>query len=103
MEETESQLPPRINEIAAKITPILKKYGVVSAAIFGSFARGEEKENSDLDILVAFKDGKTPGINYVHMWLELKEATGREVDLVSYNFIHPLLKKYILSEQIKIL
>ena len=42
----------KITEIKAKILPILKKNDVVRASIFGSFARGEEKKRSDIDMLV---------------------------------------------------
>ena len=43
-----------IEEIMEKILPVLKRYDVIRAAIFGSFARGEMKESSDMDILVEF-------------------------------------------------
>ncbi len=42
----------KIEEIKAKILPILKKYGVKRAGIFGSFVRGEETQESDIDIRV---------------------------------------------------
>ena len=47
------RLSERIKE---KILSILKKYGIKKAALFGSFARGEQKPDSDIDILVKFKD-----------------------------------------------
>ena len=47
-------------KIGNKIIPVLKRYNVVRAAIFGSFARGEMKEGSDIDLLVEFKGGKKP-------------------------------------------
>ena len=43
-----------IEGVSEKILPVLKRYDVVRAAIFGSFARGEMKESSDIDILVEF-------------------------------------------------
>ena len=43
-----------IEEIREKILPVHKRYDVVRAAIFGSFARGEMEESSDIDILVEF-------------------------------------------------
>lgn len=46
-------------EIGSRITPILKRHGVIHAAIFGSFARGQEGESSDLDVLVEFGAGKS--------------------------------------------
>ncbi|MCX6719707.1 MAG: nucleotidyltransferase domain-containing protein, partial [Candidatus Staskawiczbacteria bacterium] len=44
-----------IQEIKRKISPILKKNGVKKAAIFGSYARGEEKKRSDVDILIEYE------------------------------------------------
>ncbi len=43
-------------EIKKKIAPILKKYNVTKAGIFGSYARGEQKRNSDVDILIEIGD-----------------------------------------------
>ena len=42
----------RIERIKLKALPILKKYGVAKAGIFGSYVRGENKKNSDIDILI---------------------------------------------------
>jgi len=47
-----------IERIRLKALPILKKHGVVRAGIFGSYATGENKKNSDIDILVEIKDKK---------------------------------------------
>ncbi|MBU1622413.1 MAG: nucleotidyltransferase domain-containing protein, partial [Nanoarchaeota archaeon] len=44
-----------IKEIQRKVVPLLKKYGVVRAGIFGSYARGEQKKKSDLDLLIEVK------------------------------------------------
>lgn len=85
-----------------KITSILKKNGVKKAALFGSFARGEAKKKSDIDLLIEFK-GKKSLFDLVGLKIELEESTGRSVDLVTYASLHPLLKERILSEQICIL
>lgn len=45
----------KIESIKKKIVPILKKHGVVRAGIFGSYARGEQNKNSDVDILIEVK------------------------------------------------
>lgn len=84
--------------IKNQIIPILKRQGVLKAAIFGSFARGEETKKSDVDLLV--KMGKDKSLlDLVGLKLELEDELGRDVDVVSYGGIHPLLKSIILKEQ----
>ncbi len=89
-----------ISEIKSKIIPILKQYGVRKSAIFGSFVRGEQKQDSDIDILVEFKDRKNKTLlDLIGLELELGELLNRKVDVLTYHSIHSLLKDYILKEQ----
>jgi len=78
--------------------PILKREGVIKAAIFGSFARGEANKRSDIDLLVKLDRSKTL-LDFSGLKIELEEKLGRKVDLVSYGGISHLLKKIILGEQ----
>ena len=87
-----------IEDIKCKIVPILKRYDVKRAALFGSFVRGEQREDSDIDILVEFKDGKSL-LDLAGLKIELEEALGRKVDVLTYNSLHPLLRDKILQEQ----
>ncbi|MFQ5710743.1 MAG: nucleotidyltransferase family protein [Candidatus Geothermarchaeales archaeon] len=87
-----------IEEIRREILPVLKRYDVVRAAIFGSFTRGEMREGSDIDILVEFK-GEKSLLDLAGLKIELEELLGRKVDVLTYNSLHPLLKHKILSEQ----
>ena len=88
--------------IKNKILPVLKRYGVVRAAIFGSFVRRETKKRSDIDILVEFKNGTTL-LDLVGLKLDLEEILKRKVDIVEYSTIHPLIKDRILKEQVPVL
>ena len=90
-----------IKEIKRKIIPLLKKNNIVRAGIFGSYARGDMKKNSDIDILV--EPPKDIGFGFVGIQLELENKLKIKVDLLSYKAIHPLLKKRILNEEIKII
>jgi len=81
-----------------KIIPILERYEVKKAAVFGSFVRGEQKEDSDIDILVEFK-GEKSLLDLAGLKIELEEALQRKVDVLTYNSLHPLLKDRILKEQ----
>src|SRR3989338_576592 len=83
-----------------EIISVLKKNKMKKAGIFGSYARGEEKKSSDVDILIAFNGSL---LLLVKIERELKENLGKKVDLLTYRGIHPLLKKRILKEEVRIL
>jgi len=83
------------------VVPILKKNGVLRAGIFGSYARGKFKKNSDVDILV---ETKSIGLfEFIGIKLELEKGLRKKVDLVEYGAIKPIIKNSILSEEVKIL
>ena len=84
--------------IKQKIAPILKRQGVSRAALFGSVARGDNKINSDIDMLIKIRKNKSL-LDIVHLKLELEEKLGKKVDLVEYSAIRPSLKEVILNEQ----
>ena len=90
----------KIDNIKRKIVKVLTKNNVKRAGIFGSYARGEEKKNSDIDILV--ETSKPLGFAFMKIQFDLEKALGKKVDLISYGAIHPLLKKRILNEEVKI-
>lgn len=87
-----------LTEIESKAAPVLRRYRVTRAAIFGSYARGEERENSDIDMLIEF-EGDRSLLDLAGLKIELEEVLGREVDVLTYNSLHPLLRDRILSEQ----
>jgi len=91
-----------IENIKKKIIPILKRYGVKKAAIFGSFVRGETKKSSDIDILVEFEKNISL-LDFVGLKLEIEETLGRKVDLVEYNTLKPFIREKVLEEQLAIL
>ena len=87
-----------IEELRKKILPVLQRYDVVRASVFGSFVRGEVQEGSDIDILVEFK-GEKSLLDLAGLKIELEELLGRRVDVLTYNSLHPLLRDKILDEQ----
>jgi len=91
----------QIEEIKKKIIPILKKNKIKRAGIFGSYARGEQKKNSDVDILVELS--KPLGFAFFGIELELEKKLGRKVDLVTYRYVSPYIKDRIMREEIRIL
>jgi predicted nucleotidyltransferase len=91
-----------IDELKGKIIPVLQQHDVIHAAIFGSFARGEEREDSDLDILVEFAEGKSL-LDLVGLKLALEDFLGRRIDVVTYNALHPEIREKVLEEQVAII
>ncbi|HZX13929.1 MAG TPA: nucleotidyltransferase family protein [Thermodesulfobacteriota bacterium] len=91
-----------IREITDKITPILKRYGVSKAALFGSSVKGEMTEASDIDVLVEIEKDISL-LDFVGLKLELEEILGRKVDLVEYCTLKPILRERVLREQVSIL
>jgi len=92
-----------IETIMKKIVPILKKNNVVRAGIFGSFARGEQKKNSDVDILVDIKNNEMSLLDMVKLKMLLEKMINRKVDLIEYSMLHPLIKKEVLKEEMRII
>ena len=92
-----------LSEIKGAIRPILLRYHVKKALIFGSFARREQHEDSDLDILVQFDYSKMDGLDYMRLWKELDEKLRLKVDLVSWAYVNPLVKENAEKEGISAL
>jgi predicted nucleotidyltransferase len=81
---------------------IKQKYGVKYLALFGSFARGEQTDNSYIDILVEFYKEKKTFDNYMDLKFYLESLFNRKVDLITKKAIKPRLKKYIDKDLIDV-
>ncbi len=75
----------------------LRKHGAKNIAVFGSYARNKEKKNSDIDILVKFKNKKSL-LDLVGIEMELSERTGKKIDLLTEKSISPYLIDRIKKE-----
>lgn len=92
-----------INQIISKLKEIKpdleKNYDITELGVFGSFVRGEQKNNSDIDILIDYKEGtsllKLGGLQYM-----LSELFKTKVDLVMKKTLKKQIGKQILSEVI---
>jgi len=87
-----------ISTLKEHVKLIRQKFGVRRIGIFGSFARGEEREDSDLDVLVVFEEGQKTFDNYMDLKFYLEDLFGREVDLVTERALKPQLKDIIMKE-----
>lgn len=86
-----------MQNIRNKIVPILEKYKVKEASLFGSYARGDADEHSDIDIVI--RPPKGMGIGFIELKIALEDSLNKKVDLVSFNGINKYLKPFILENQ----
>lgn len=91
-----------IADLNNRVLPILKRNNIRSASLFGSFARGESKESSDIDMLVEYGAGTTL-FKAAKLKMELENELGCRVDLVSPDYLNPKIKQKITKDQIRIL
>ena len=82
-----------------ELKPLLDKYGVRRLRIFGSVARDEADEKSDIDLIADFESG-TDLIDFIAVKQDLAEALGVKVDLATANSLHPKLRTRILAEAV---
>ena len=87
--------------IIEKIAQLLKAQGATKVAIFGSYARGEERPDSDIDLIVEFSATKSL-LELVKIERELYEAIGIKVDLLTEKSISPYLID-IVKQQMEVI
>lgn len=88
-------------DIFKKMTRILKSQGASKIAVFGSYVRGEEKPESDIDIIVEFSERKSL-LDLVGIEQEVSDALGIKVDLLTEKSISPYLIDRIKKEMVVI-
>lgn len=76
----------KIEEIADKVRPIAKSYGTGKIYLFGSYARGEATENSDIDLLVDAEN--VHGLSFFALCGDLEEVLEKKLDLVTVNALY---------------
>jgi len=88
---------PKIEIPKAAIADFCKKNHIRMLALFGSVLRDDFTSESDIDVLVEFETGFTPGWGFIRMERELSEILGHRVDLNTIGFLSP----YIVDDVIK--
>lgn len=86
-----------IKKILSANREVLRKYKVKSIALFGSYVRNEQKEDSDIDLLVEFEEGVTL-FDFVDLQDSLSEILGKKVCIVSKRALSKYIGPYILKE-----
>jgi predicted nucleotidyltransferase len=86
-----------MSQLRALQPDIRKRYRIRDLGVFGSYVRGEQREDSDLDVLVDFDEGTTL-LDYVGLQMELSEVLGLRVELANKKTLKPRIGKAILAE-----
>jgi hypothetical protein len=82
-----------------EILKVCARYGARNVRFFGSVARGEADEQSDIDLIVDFEPGRSL-LDHAGLWLELQELLGVKVDVVSSRGIKSRIRERVLREGI---
>ncbi|TAK31282.1 MAG: nucleotidyltransferase [Chloroflexota bacterium] len=77
-----------------RLMDICRRYGVARLEVMGSFARGDETPESDLDLLVTFEPDAKIGLEFIALKLELEALFGRPVDLLTRASVEQSPNKY---------
>jgi predicted nucleotidyltransferase len=90
-------------ELSANTLELVRKYfrsqPVTKAYVFGSFARNEADENSDIDLLVDLDYTQKIGLKFIQMQFDLEEILQQKVDLVSLKGVSPHILSSITKDQ----
>ena len=73
-----------VEQLRAKITPVAKRYAVKAVYLFGSYARGEAREDSDIDLLVDTSGMEPQSLfSLGALYCDLEEILGKQIDLIT--------------------
>jgi len=86
-----------IEQIKQATVPILSRYGVIRAGVFGSYAREEANQDSDVDLLVKFDKAKSL-LEIIRLEREISETLGKKIDLVTEPSLNKYLKDIVLND-----
>ena len=86
-----------LEEITAEVVKFADQYGIIKAGVFGSYARGEAEDESDVDLLFEFKE--VIGLMKLGgLIIDLEEALGKKVDVLQFCAINPQIRDHVLQE-----
>ena len=88
-----------LREKREDLLEVAKRHGVTSLRVFGSVARGEESEDSDIDLLITTGPSLSPWFP-AGLILDLENLLGRHIDIVTESGLNPLLRDEVLKEAV---
>lgn len=88
---------PLIESHRSEIRSLAKHYGIENVRVFGSMARGDANDTSDVDLLVSLPHGKS-GLALGGLLMDVQDLLQRRVDVVTESCLHPALRDQVLNE-----
>ena len=98
MIDTPTQTKKDILSLIRQHQTQIQAYGVKKLGLFGSFVRGEQHSDSDIDLLVEFEAGEKNFDNFIQLSFWLEELLGRPVELVTLESLSPCIRLHIMRE-----
>lgn len=83
---------------ASRLAELCRRYGISRLEVFGSVARGEQRPDSDVDLLYTLEGGRALGWEIEDLVESLTEVFHRPVDLVSRRSLHPMIRDRVMAE-----
>ena len=87
-------------KLKENLPEIRERFFVDTIGIFGSVSRGEDTLESDVDVLYRFRKGRGGMHDMAGLYEYLKELFGREVDVISFDYISPLIEEKVRADSI---
>ena len=95
---TDMSFKEQFNKFIEENKFIVRQYGVSRVGLFGSVAREEDTDNSDLDLIVDFIPGGKNYDNFINFCFFLEEGVGRKIDLLTKESLSPLIWEKVQKE-----
>jgi len=88
-------------DVASQLRSLGARFGIRNIRVFGSFARGDNRPDSDFDLLVDYTPGQS-GFAFVRFCREAEALLGRKVDVATERSLHPMIRDAVLAEAIPV-
>jgi predicted nucleotidyltransferase len=91
----------RVHELRESLSDIAAAYGGRNLRVFGSVARGEERPDSDVDVILTLEEGRTL-LDIARLEIALESVVGRRVDLITDDGLEEPFRSGILREAVPV-
>jgi uncharacterized protein len=87
-----------IRALGPRLAQLCQKYGIAELSVFGSVARGDDRPDSDVDLLYVRVPGNDLGMSYFALQEDLEKPFGRRVDLIPKDGLHRVIRDQVLAD-----